>query len=111
MERLHENQVGEVLPYQYEPEVGEKAASMTDQSDSDQESDSASSDDDQIDHEFETANAWRLETLSWCKCGNCQHRPLNVFVVTKERWSTMCTIASQSSRSFGRKVYYKTSRL
>ena len=39
MERLHENQVGEVLPYQYEPEVGEKAA--------------------------------RLETLSWCKCGNC----------------------------------------
>ena len=71
MERLHENQVGEVLPYQYEPEVGEKAASMTDQSDLEQESDSASSDDDQIDHEFETANAWRLETLSWCKCGNC----------------------------------------
>ena len=50
MERLHENQVGEVLPYQYESEVGEKAASMTDQSDSEQESDSASSDDDQIDH-------------------------------------------------------------
>ena len=60
-----------MLPYQYEPEVGEKAASMTDQSDLEQESDSASSDDDQIDHEFETANAWRLETLSWCKCGNC----------------------------------------
>jgi hypothetical protein len=26
MENIHENQVGEVLSYQYEPEVGEKQA-------------------------------------------------------------------------------------
>ena len=24
-----------------------------------------------VDTEFERANAWRLETLSWCKCGHC----------------------------------------
>ena len=35
MECVHENQV-EVFPYKYEPEVGEKAASTTDQSDSEQ---------------------------------------------------------------------------
>jgi hypothetical protein len=40
MENIHENQVGEVLPYQYEPEVGEKTSDVTDQSDSEQESDS-----------------------------------------------------------------------
>ena len=44
MENIHENQVGEVLPYQYEPEVGEKTSDVTDQSDSEQESDSSSSD-------------------------------------------------------------------
>ena len=52
MENIHENQVGEVLPYQYEPEVGEKTSDVTDQSDSEQESDSSSSDE-EIDHEFE----------------------------------------------------------
>ena len=31
MENIHENQVGEVLPYQYEPEVGEKTSDVTDQ--------------------------------------------------------------------------------
>ena len=70
MESVHKSQVGEVLPYQYEPEVGEKAASMTDQGNSEQERYSASSDD-QIDDELEAANAWRLQTLSWCKCGHC----------------------------------------
>ena len=32
--------IGEVLPYQYEPEVGEKTSNVTDQSDSEQERDS-----------------------------------------------------------------------
>ncbi|CAB4006882.1 Hypothetical predicted protein [Paramuricea clavata] len=63
----------EVLPYQYEPEVGEKTSDVTDQSDSEQESDSSS--DEEIDHEFESANAWRLQTLSWCKCGHCTLSP------------------------------------
>jgi hypothetical protein len=58
MENIHENQVGEVLvlPYQYEPQVGEKTSDVTDQSDSEQWSDSSSSDE-EIDHEFESANA------------------------------------------------------
>ena len=33
MESVHENQLGEVLPYQYEPEARENTANTTDQSD------------------------------------------------------------------------------
>ena len=33
MESVHENQLGEVLPYQYEPEVRENTGNATDQSD------------------------------------------------------------------------------
>ena len=43
MENIHENQVGKVLPYQYEPEVGEKGTNISDESDSDRESDLSSS--------------------------------------------------------------------
>ena len=35
MENIHENQVGEMLPYQYEPEVGEKGTNISDESNSD----------------------------------------------------------------------------
>ena len=70
MENIRENQIGEVLPYQYEPEVGRKGTNISDESDSDRESNSSSSSE-EIDQEFETANAWRFQTLSWCKCGHC----------------------------------------
>ena len=70
MENIRENQIGEVLPYQYEREVGGKGTSISDESDSDRESNSSSSSE-EIDQEFETANALRLQTLSWCKCGHC----------------------------------------
>ena len=30
MENIRENQIGEVLPYQYEPEVGEKGTNISD---------------------------------------------------------------------------------
>ena len=30
-----------------------------------------SSSEEEVDNEFERANAWRLENLSWCKCGHC----------------------------------------
>ena len=62
--------IGEVLPYHYEPEVGGKGTNISDESDSDRESNSSSSSE-ETDQEFETANAWRLQTLSWCKCGHC----------------------------------------
>ena len=52
------------------PEVGGKGTNISDESDSDRESNSSSSSE-EIDQEFETANAWRLQTLSWCKCGHC----------------------------------------
>ena len=29
----------------------------------------------EIDHVFEAKNAWRLESLSWCKCGHCTLKP------------------------------------
>ncbi len=70
MENIHENQVGEVLPYQFEPEARPNKSNTSDESDSEQSSDLSSSDE-EVDHEFMMANAWRLETLSWCKCGQC----------------------------------------
>ena len=36
MENIHENQVEAILPYQYEPEPGAEASSISDESDSEQ---------------------------------------------------------------------------
>ncbi|XP_046858660.1 P2X purinoceptor 7-like [Xenia sp. Carnegie-2017] len=70
MDDIHENQRSEVLPYQYKPEV---KAETSEESGSKQESEQSdlSSSEDEIDAEFERANAWRLQTLNWCKCGHC----------------------------------------
>ena len=71
MENIHEKQVGEVLlPYQFEPEKGAEASNYSYESDSEGGS-VLSSSEDEVDIEFERANAWRLETISWCKCGHC----------------------------------------
>ena len=70
MENIHENEVEAILPYQYEPEPGAETSSISDESDSEQGSVLFSSEE-EVDTEFERANAWRLETLSWCKCGHC----------------------------------------
>ena len=70
MENIHENQVEVILPYQYEPEPGAETSSISDECDSEQGSVLFSSEE-EVDTEFERANAWRLETLSWCKCGLC----------------------------------------
>ena len=69
MENIHENQV-EVLPYQFEPVAGAGTSNFSDESDSEQSS-VLSSSEEEVDNEFERANAWRLENLSWCKCGHC----------------------------------------
>ena len=69
MENIHENQVEAILPYQYEPEPGAETSSISDESDSQQGSVLFSSE--EVDTQFERANAWRLETLSCCKCGHC----------------------------------------
>ena len=86
MENFRENQIKEVLPYQYEPGVGGKGTNISDESDSDRESNSSSSSKG-IDQEFEIANAWRLQTLSWCKCGHCtiSKISLNAFVAMRKR--------------------------
>ena len=70
MENIRENQVGEVLPYQFEPVAGAGTSNFSDESDSEQSS-VLSSSEEEVDNEFERANAWRLENLSWCKCGHC----------------------------------------
>ena len=69
MENIHKNQVEAILPYQYEPEPGAETSSISDESDSEQGSILFSSEE-EVDMEFKRANAWRLETLSWCKCGH-----------------------------------------
>ncbi|CAB4032111.1 Hypothetical predicted protein [Paramuricea clavata] len=68
MEVVHENQVKEILPYQFEPEMELISHS------SDSEEDSSSSDE-SIDEVFELANSWWKSTLSWCKCGHCKIMP------------------------------------
>ena len=50
-------------PYLFEPNQGEEEFSDSSQS--------STSDEEEIDQDFETANSWRLSTLDWCKCGNC----------------------------------------
>ena len=69
-ENIHEHQVEEILPYQYEPEPGAETSSISDESDSKQGS-VLSSSEEEIDTEFERVNAWRLKTPTWCKCGHC----------------------------------------
>ena len=67
MEEIHNNQPNEVLPYQYEPEATGNTSSGAESSDSE----SASSSDEEVDEVFEIENAWRLQSLNWCKCGQC----------------------------------------
>ena len=58
MENIHENQVEAILPYQYEPEPGAETSSISDESDSEQGSVLFSSEE-EVDTEFERANACR----------------------------------------------------
>ena len=67
---MHENQVEVILLYQYEPQPGAETSSISVESDSEQGSVLFSSEE-EVDTDFERANPWRLETLSWCKCGHC----------------------------------------
>ena len=69
MDNIHENQVEEVLPYQFEPEVRGEAHNSAEESGSESESDSEP--EEEVDMEFQTENAWRLTDLSWCMCGQC----------------------------------------
>ena len=70
MDRIHENQVGEILPYQFEPEPSTKTSDASDDNDTDQVMFTTSSDEG-VDHELKRANSWRLLDLSWYKCGHC----------------------------------------
>ena len=71
MDRIHENQVGEILPYQFEPEPSTKTSDASDDSDTDQS--------DVIQPHLTRMSTTslkeqmqrRLLDLSWCKCGHC----------------------------------------
>lgn len=55
----------EIEPYMFEPSPDHEIESGN--------SDSASTTtDESFDDEFEANNSWRLSTLDWCKCGQCQ---------------------------------------
>ena len=71
MDRIHESQVGEILPHLSEPEPSTKTSDARDDNDTDQSDVYTTSSDEDVDHKFERANAWRLLDLSWCKCGHC----------------------------------------
>ena len=61
MEQIHNNQMSEVLPYQYEPVPMENTS--TDNEKSDPESEQSSSDE-EVDEVFELENAWRVQSFS-----------------------------------------------
>ena len=75
MENIQKNQVDRILPYQFEPEPGLQTSNSGDESDSDEQSELS---DEEIHHVFEAKNAWRLESLSWCKCGHCTLKPKTI---------------------------------
>ena len=70
MENIHENQVEGVLPCQFEPVAGAGSSNFSDESDLEQSS-VLSSSEEEVDNKFKRANAWRFESLSWCKRGHC----------------------------------------
>ena len=71
MEEIHNNQMSEVLPYQYKPVPMENTSTDDEKSDSESESSS----DEEVDEACELENAWCLQSLSWCKCGHCGLTP------------------------------------
>ena len=61
-----QNNIGyDIQPYMFEPNPDDIVES------GDSDSDSTSTND-SLDEEFEAINSWRLATLEWCKCGQCQ---------------------------------------
>ena len=96
MDRIQENQAGEILPYQFEPEPSTKTGDASDDNDTDQ-SDVTTSSDEDVDHELERgkrANSWRLFDIIVGVNAVVAHYPLrllNVFVATR-RSSTKCKV-------------------
>jgi hypothetical protein len=62
------NEWQEIQPYMFEPNKNEGTNESYDSGD---ESTSTEEEEEEIDHEFEAINSWRLSTLEWCKCGHC----------------------------------------
>ena len=60
MEQIQNNQMSEVLPYQYEPVPMENTSTGNEKSDSESES----SPDEEVDEAFELENAWRIQSSS-----------------------------------------------
>ena len=60
MEQIQNNQMSEVLPYQYEPVPIENTSTGNEKSDSESES----SPDEEVDEAFELENAWRVQSFS-----------------------------------------------
>ena len=61
MEQIHNNQMIDVFPHQYEPVPMENTS--TDNEKSDPESEQSSSDE-AVDEAFELENAWRVQSFS-----------------------------------------------
>jgi hypothetical protein len=72
MENIHNNQVDEVLPYQFEPEPGLQTSNSGDESDSEEQSEWS---DEEIDQGANHFRPQRYESLRWCKCGHCTLKP------------------------------------
>ena len=94
MDRIHENQAGEILPHQFESEPSTKTGDASDDNDTDQ-SDVTTSSDEDVDHKLERgkrANDWRLLDLGVnAVVAHYPLRLLSVFVATRRRSSTTST--------------------
>ena len=63
MDRIHENQVGEILPYQFEPEPLTKTSDASDDNNTGQSDVTTSSD--------KMSTTSLKEQILSCKCGHC----------------------------------------
>ena len=60
MEQIHNNQMIDVFPHQYEPVPMKNTSSGNEKSDSESESSS----DEEVDEAFDLENAWRVQSFS-----------------------------------------------
>ena len=65
----------EIKPYMFEPMPNENTAKS---GSSGSDTGSSQGSEDETDEEFDEINRWRLSTIEWCKCGNCELMPKTI---------------------------------
>ena len=86
MDRIHENQVGEILPCQFEPEPSTKTSDTSDDNDTDQSDVTTSSITTSL--KVQMLGPFKILVGVYAVIAHYPLRLLNVFVAKRRRWST-----------------------